>query len=315
MPTRRQDHDDSVSFREDDETLAALFGGRAARTESRLSRRMRGLLAFLVAVALLAGLAVAVKRLTDRIQPVRLAPEACVATANGRSVVLDHDQMHHAALIAGVAVREGTGERGAAIAIATALQESSLHNLAGGDRDSVGLFQQRPSQGWGTVAQIRDPFYATETFLAAMKKVDWESGSINDVAQAVQRSGVPDGYTKREPDAMVLAAVFTGDVADGLSCLDRQHLPSNPAGFVAEFNQTWGVKASPSGAELLVRGRDDDIARAFAMFAVANMREYGVVRVDLGDRTWSPDDAKQGAWLPGQATGLETTQVRITFRT
>ena len=75
------------------------------------------------------------------------------------------------------------------IALATAQQESRLRNLDYGDRDSLGLFQQRPSQGWGTEAQVQDPVYAAGKFYDGLVKVpDWETGRLTEIAQAVQRS-------------------------------------------------------------------------------------------------------------------------------
>ncbi|GGK36669.1 hypothetical protein GCM10010124_31640 [Pilimelia terevasa] len=94
----------------------------------------------------------------------------------------------------------------------TAMQESGLRNLPGGDRDSVGLFQQRPSQGWGTVAQLRDPAYAATKFYQRLAKVPgWERMSVTDAAQAVQRSAYPNAYAKHEPAAIrLLTAIGTG---------------------------------------------------------------------------------------------------------
>ncbi|NYI03446.1 cell wall-associated NlpC family hydrolase [Allostreptomyces psammosilenae] len=83
--------------------------------------------------------------------------------------------------------------------MATALQESSLRNLSYGDRDSLGLFQQRPSQGWGTAEQIQDPVYASTKFYEGLLAVDgWESMTLTQAAQAVQRSDFPDAYAKWE---------------------------------------------------------------------------------------------------------------------
>ena len=110
--------------------------------------------------------------------------QRCVATANNRSTVVDLDQAHFASIIAGVSVRRGLPPRAASIAIATAYQETGIRNLDYGDRDSVGLFQQRPSQGWGTKRQLMDPDYATGKFYDALVKIEnWETADINDVAQ------------------------------------------------------------------------------------------------------------------------------------
>jgi cell wall-associated NlpC family hydrolase len=96
------------------------------------------------------------------------------------------------------------------VALATALQESGLRNLTYGDRDSLGLFQQRPSQGWGTAAQILDPVYASTRFYEALQAVSgWQSLTVAQAAQAVQRSAVPDAYATWEP----LATALQGAIA------------------------------------------------------------------------------------------------------
>ncbi|MBA3528894.1 MAG: hypothetical protein H0T91_06240, partial [Propionibacteriaceae bacterium] len=119
--------------------------------------------------------------------------QRCVATAEGSAVALDLDQAHFTSIIVGLSVRRGLAPRAASIAMATAYQETGIRNLDYGDRDSVGLFQQRPSQGWGTKAQLMDPYYATNKFYDALVKIkDWETGDVNDIAQRVQRSGYPE---------------------------------------------------------------------------------------------------------------------------
>jgi hypothetical protein len=109
------------------------------------------------------------------------------------------------------------------IALATALQESGLRNIAHGDRDSLGLFQQRPSQGWGTPKEILDPTYAAGEFYKHLVKVrDYQSLPLTVAAQRVQRSGYPEAYAKHEPDAGLLAAALTGTSAATLTCDGRQ---------------------------------------------------------------------------------------------
>ena len=109
--------------------------------------------------------------------------------------------------------------RAATIALATAYQESDLRNLEYGDRDSLGLFQQRPSQGWGTPDQILDPYYATNAFYDALAQVDgYESMPITEAAQEVQRSGFPEAYADHEQDARVLASALTGNSRAAFWC-------------------------------------------------------------------------------------------------
>ena len=130
----------------------------------------------------------------------------------------DDEQMGNATTIVAVGKRLNVPPRGWVIALATAMQESSLRNLPGGDRDSVGLFQQRPSQGWGTVEQLRNPEYAAEAFYQGLLEVpDWWQLPLAEAAQAVQRSAFPDAYTQWEADAHRLAAAITGTTPQGLT--------------------------------------------------------------------------------------------------
>jgi hypothetical protein len=148
--------------------------------------------------------------------------ERCVATAAGRTVEVDHEQADNAAVIAGVAVRRGLPARAASIALATAYQESDIRNLDYGDRDSVGLFQQRPSQGWGTAKQAQDRYHATRRFYGALQKVrGYEDMQITDAAQEVQRSAYGGAYADHEADARVLASTLTGYSPAGFSCVVR----------------------------------------------------------------------------------------------
>ncbi|MFH9728445.1 C40 family peptidase [Streptomyces sp. NPDC017254] len=115
------------------------------------------------------------------------------------------EQIPFAKTIQATGVAMNIPARGQIVALATALQESGLRNLTWGDRDSLGLFQQRPSMGWGTANQILDPVHASTKFYEGLKKVSgWESLSITQAAQAVQRSGFPEAYAKWEPLATAL---------------------------------------------------------------------------------------------------------------
>lgn len=115
------------------------------------------------------------------------------------------EQVPNAKKIQATGVALKVPARGQVVALATALQESGLRNLSYGDRDSLGLFQQRPSQGWGTAQQVRDPVHASTSFYERLKKVSgWQSMTVAQAAQAVQASGFPDAYAKWEPLASAL---------------------------------------------------------------------------------------------------------------
>lgn len=129
------------------------------------------------------------------------------------------EQLANAAIIVAVGKQMNVPEHGQLVAIATAMQESRLRNLDHGDRDSLGLFQQRPSQGWGTPAQIMYPTYAaTQFYQHLLATPDWQQMSLNDAAQAVQRSGTPNAYAQHEPAARtVLAAVHRANCTTNTS--------------------------------------------------------------------------------------------------
>ena len=136
------------------------------------------------------------------------APEGS-CTLPGSGVTVTAEQVANAAIIAQVGRDRGLPDRAVVIALATAQQESRLRNLDYGDRDSLGLFQQRPSQGWGTEAQVQDPVYAAGKFYDWLVTVPgWETGRLTDVAQAVQRSGFPELYQQHEAMAVELTAAL-----------------------------------------------------------------------------------------------------------
>jgi hypothetical protein len=146
-------------------------------------------------------------------------PDQCTATVDGRTVTIDVEQAENAALITAVAMDRGMPARAATIALATAYQESKLYNLESGDRDSLGIFQQRPSQGWGSREEILDPYYAANAFYDELAKLDgYEQMRVTVAAQRVQRSGFPEAYADHEADARVLASALTGNSPHAFSC-------------------------------------------------------------------------------------------------
>ncbi len=139
---------------------------------------------------------------------VNCAPAGATATS---AAGYGPQQMDNAATIVAVGRRLNVPEPGWVIAIATAITESRLQNLNYGDRDSVGLFQQRPSQGWGTAAQIMDPEYSSEQFYRHLLAIrNWQSLTVTDAAQAVQRSGFPDRYGTHEQEAREIVGAIKG---------------------------------------------------------------------------------------------------------
>jgi hypothetical protein len=132
------------------------------------------------------------------------ADSDCVAAVE--EVELDEEQLTNATTIAQVGMELEMPDRAVVVALAAAMQESGLRNLDYGDRDSLGLFQQRPSQGWGSPEQVQDPRYAADKFYRALRRVDgWPEMRVTDAAQAVQRSAFPEAYQQWAGDADLLA--------------------------------------------------------------------------------------------------------------
>jgi len=244
-----------------------------------------------------------------------LGDQRCVATAGDLTVALDLDQAHFASIIVGISVRRGLPARAASITLATVYQETGIRNLSYGDRDSVGLFQQRPSQGWGTVKQLMDPYYATNKFYDALIKVEnWQTDDINDVAQKVQRSGFPEAYRDHESDARVLASVFTGNSPAGLSCLEREAAPGRSGALVKSLQKTYGTVPATTEANLVtIKARKQTTAWTFALYAIANSKAYGVTEVQVGNRRWQTQEINLPDWTSA-SPALTANVVTITVR-
>ena len=141
-------------------------------------------------------------------------------TTDASTTMLDAEQIANARIIIGVGRELGVPDRGIAIALGTAMQESWLRNLDWGDRDSLGLFQQRPSTGWGTPEQVRDAVHAARTFYGGPSDPNgyltrglldvqgWQELSFANAAQSVQISAYPDRYAQWEQPASAWLAAL-----------------------------------------------------------------------------------------------------------
>ncbi|UZN04391.1 hypothetical protein OKX07_05545 [Cellulomonas sp. S1-8] len=280
-----------------------------------------GLVLVLAAVAV--GAVVALLNRTGSPGPVA---ERCVAHLDGTDWSLSPDQAQHAALAAAVATRRGLPARAVTIGIATALQESRLENIDYGDRDSVGLYQQRPSQGWGTVEQIMDPVYSTTKFFEGLEQVDgYQDMAVTEAAQAVQRSGFPDAYAQHEVRARAWASALTGFSPAALSCtLHPVDAPAGTEPVLARVARDLGDVAptvAPADADAGTPATVDlpgtalpidDAARAgwsLAQWAVAVAADVGLDAVTVGDSTWT---RAEPTWQPTGAPPLPAGQVRLT---
>src|SRR5450631_3069217 len=241
---------------------------------------------------------------------------SCRATALGRSATFSPEQTANAATITAIALRRGLPARAATIANATAIVESKLRNITYGDRDSLGLFQQRPSQGWGTQAQILDPVYATNKFYDALVKVDgYQSMAITKVAQEVQHSGFPQAYADHEEQGRILASTLAGHSPGGIGCqLDAATASTPAATIAAHLTDELGVPATVQAGGVRAQGHNTQEAWAAGSWAVAHAEAYGILAVTVGDRTWTRARG-ESAWSWQAATKpVAPTSVTITVR-
>ncbi|WP_185734895.1 hypothetical protein [Micromonospora globispora] len=263
--------------------------------------RTRAIVAAGVVVAVVAVLGVwlVVRQFGHQIR-LPMASRTCTVQADGR-VVLGADQMANAATIAAIGVQRQMPERAVVVALATAYQESHLRNIAHGDRDSLGLFQQRPSQGWGTPEDIRDPRYAASRFYAALKKVKgWESMRVTEAAQRVQRSAYPEAYEKWADESQVLTRALLGHATGAVACTVGPTPVMRGAAAAAALSRglalDWGLPglaASTDLAGLAVPASDARNGWRYAHWLVSHADDNGVKRVRFGDLEWT---AKQGTW-------------------
>jgi hypothetical protein len=210
-------------------------------------------------------------------------PPECRVAVGSITYFLDLEQAANATTIAAVGKRMGLPDHAVTVAVATALQESGLHNLTHGDRDSLGLFQQRPSQGWGRPAQILIPSYAAAAFYQHLVEVaGWQTLPITDAAQRVQHSSSPLAYARWESEARVVARATTGEVPAALSC----RAPIQNATALTVLQQAMARELGPPTLGVAL-----DSARGWtvATWLVGHASPFGIRSVAYGGQIWTPD--------------------------
>lgn len=252
------------------------------------------MLAALTAVVV-GGAVVAVDHLGDSEILVR---ERCSATVGSDTFELSPTQAGNAALISGVAVSRGLPARAASIAIATAIQESRLENIDYGDDagpDSRGLFQQRPSQGWGTEEQVMTPLYATGAFYDALVRIPgYESLPITEAAQTVQRSAYPEAYADHEPEGRAFASALTGNSPAALDCTLKAPTGSGDARAVSTAaDEVFGPLGGVTDGNRLTVEVTGTTGWAAAQWAVANASAHHITSVAYSGLKWVRED---GGW-------------------
>lgn len=233
--------------------------------------------------------------------PVTIVSAACEVHTPSGSVSLDPTQMANAATIAAVGIRRKVPDRGVVVALAAALQESKLENLDTGDRDSVGLFQQRPSQGWGTAEQIQDPRYSAGKFYAALLKVKgWQNLRVTEAAQRVQRSAFPEAYEKWADEASVLVEALAGRAMSAVSCnkVGEPVMRGVAAATALDsgLRADWGDVTAVANSDIVgmvLSAADEQAGWQYAHWLVAHSIEKNVERVRFGSQEWT---SERGQW-------------------
>jgi hypothetical protein len=257
-----------------------------------------------VIAALLAALGYGAFTVYQRFTQVLTVP-GCQAGTGDNAIALDFGQAADAATVAGVAVREHLPSRALTVAYATAFQESKLENLTYGDRDSVGIFQQRPSEGWGTTAQLEDPAYAAQAFFGALVKVpSYTAIPVYAAAQAVQKSADGSAYQQYAQTGALLTADYT-TAPQAVTCWYNPAQQASAQGVSTKLNLhgaaeeldhvfgTPGQDGVLTGVTRIRSGSADLITTArgggwpVANWLVTNATSYGITQVSYAGYTWT----------------------------
>lgn len=239
--------------------------------------------ALLVVLVAFGGLVLGARFLWDRVTETPVSARCAFG-----NYTTDTGQASVAATMVGVTLQRGLPERAALLVLMAAWQESKLRNIPAGqgDLDSVGVLQQRPSQGWGTAAELSDVATATGKFLDQMVKVpDWQTGDPSSVIQEVQVSADGNAYAKHETKSQAMADALTGASPRGVTC------DFSAPDQVADA----AVVAQRVAAELPVNGATvagnaitvPGAGWATAAWFVANADRLGIDSVSYDGHTWS----------------------------
>jgi hypothetical protein len=233
----------------------------------------------------LVGLAVGLARLLAPSPP---PPVPGCDVAGGAGYRIGLEQASNVTTIAAVGKRLGMPDHAVTVALAAALQESRLRNLPYGDLDSRGLFQQRPSQGWGTATQVMTPRYAAAAFYQHLALVPgWATLPVTVAAQRVQRSGTPTAYAQWELEARALARATTGEVPAGLSC-HVVDTPRDTAALSLQQAMTLDLGAAAIGVPVA-----EPRGWTVSCWLVGHATEFGITSVGFAGQEWT---AAGGSW-------------------
>jgi hypothetical protein len=279
-------------------TRRAAPAGTVGDVPTNPRKRRRTIVLAVVATLVAAGAFAVV----SSIKPL-LETSGCQAGTGQQALSLDTQQAAIAATIAGVAHQQALPSRAVTVAYAAAMQESKLHNLGYGDRDSVGVFQQRPSEGWGPASKLRDPVYATTKFFNALTRVQgYQSKPVYQAAQAVQRSADGYAYVQYQPEAAKLTTYFTGKAPHAVWCWSATPVTGDAdiAPARAALRSTFGslgqgrVTTLGDPSSLQLRPSDPAVGWAVASWLVTHAARYHIHSVRYGGFEWRESAGTSG---------------------
>lgn len=275
---------------------------------SRRRRPARVLATALVALLLVIGGVLAVNRLTGSESGFTAR---CVAGTEGDAAALDLEQADTAALIGAVALERVLPARALTIAIATAMQESRIRNIDYGDRDSLGIFQQRPSQDWGSPEEVMDPYYATNAFYDELVTIEgYQEMEITDAAQAVQRSAFPNAYAQHESLARHFASAMTGYSPGTLTCRLPPAEPETAEGMADQLRARLALdlpslEMADDGDRQVINtvaltggAQPERTGWAVATWVLLTAEHTGASRVTVDGQVWDRAEGEDATWRP-----------------
>ena len=234
-----------------------------------------------------------------------LTVPGCQAGTGDNAIALDFGQAADAATIAAVATGKKLPARALTIAYAAAWQESKLENLTYGDRDSVGIFQQRPSQGWGSAKDLKDPAFASRAFFRALVQVkDYTKIPVYQAAQAVQHSADGSAYDQYTQSGELLTKFYTS-APHAVTCWYNPGTQAADNGASAKLNLTGAAKGladafgkPEAGAAVTritrIRSGQAAVVKApawsgwpVANWLMAHASSYGITQVSYAGYHWT----------------------------
>lgn len=263
------------------------------RKRRKVSAFLKILLALTLVCGALVGVGYYVITTVDPLDTARPVEPGCRLSTADDTYSLEPEQTANAATVGGVAFSRELPRPAVVVAYATVWQESTFYNIGFGDRDSLGLFQQRPSQEWGEPEQIMDPVYASQAFYDELRTVEaWEELPVFEAAQRVQRSADGYAYDQHESISETMASVFTGAEGAAATCwFDEETLErisegeADVAAAESEMARVFGT--DPAVLPLEEEPRTGDLGWAMALWAVAHADQYGLSSVTYDGLRWT----------------------------